>query len=137
MLTDITREEFDKYVDSAARSLPKEFKELLDNVNLFIADWPSEEQIMKFRSREEKIMLLGLYEGVPRSRRGVNYGVGGHLPDKITLFRVPILHSVRTIEELKYEIKDTLFHEIGHYFGMSEEDIGRAKVKSSKKLPDV
>jgi predicted Zn-dependent protease with MMP-like domain len=132
MLPNITREEFDKYVDAAARTLPKEFRELLDNVNLFIEDWPSDEQIMKFRLREEKIMLLGLYEGVPRTRRGVNYGVGGHLPDKITLFRIPIIHQVRSVEELKSEVKETLFHEIGHYFGMSEEDIDKAKEKSKK-----
>lgn len=127
-------EEFGKYVDMAVAALPAEFKKQLDNVNLFEENLPSPQQVAKYRLREERTMLLGLYEGVPKTRRGPSYGIGGVLPDKITLFRYPILSITRSVEHLKQLIQETLFHEIGHHFGMSEEDIERAKNKNAKSI---
>lgn len=117
--------DFDPYIQKALEEMPTEFREKLDNVNIFVEDFPTREQAIKFNLRAERKILLGLYEGIPQNKRG-RYGVGGALPDKITLFRVPILSIVRTQEELVKQIKDTLYHEIGHHFGMSEEDIERA-----------
>lgn len=122
-------DEFGKLVDMAMMELPEEFRAKLDNVAVFVEDFPSQEQIVKFRLREENRMLLGLYEGIPQTKRGIHYGIGGAIPDKITIFRYPILSIARSAEHLKELVKDTLFHEIGHHFGMSEEDIERAQGK--------
>jgi len=113
--------------------LPKEFREKLDNVSIFIEDLPTREQIGKFDARHENFTLLGLYEGVPQTRRS-NYGVGGAVPDKITLFRYPILSFAHSQEHLIELIRDTLWHEIGHHFGMSEEDIRKAQAKNRLKV---
>lgn len=106
--------EFEEYVDEAIKGLPKEFREKLDNVSVFVEDWP-----------RNNAPLLGLYEGIPKTRRG-SYGVGGAVPDKITLFKYPILSIAHSPEHLIKLIRDTLYHEIGHHFGMSEEDIRKA-----------
>lgn len=120
-------EEFGKYVDEAVEQLPEEFRERLDNVAIFVEDFPTREQIIKFRLREERRMLLGLYEGIPQTQRGIRYGIGGAVPDKITVFRYPILSLAQSREHLIELIRDTVYHEIGHHFGMSEEDIERAQ----------
>lgn len=122
--------DFDSYIQQALDEMPSEFHEKLDNVNIFVEDFPTAEQAVKFRLREENKMLLGLYEGIPQNKRG-RYGVGGAVPDKITLFRIPIMSVVRNERELIKQIKDTLYHEIGHHFGMSEEDIERATQRES------
>jgi len=114
------------YIEEALSEMPAEFREKLDNVNIFVEDFPSSEQIEKFRLRENHITLFGLYEGIPQTKRA-NYGVGGAMPDKITLFRIPILQHAQSHEELVSQIKSTLYHEIGHHFGMSEEDIRKAQ----------
>ena len=120
--------DFDYHIQKALEALPQEFREKLDNVGIFVEDYPSEEQIAKYDLRKEKMMLLGLYEGIPKTKRA-NYGVGATLPDKITLFKYPILSVASTQSELIKQIKATLYHEIGHHFGMSEEQIRKATKK--------
>lgn len=117
---------FENLASEALEAMPKEFREKMDNVAIFVEPFPSEEQIRKFNLREEHKMLFGLYEGVPQTKRA-NYGIGGAIPDKITLFMIPILRVAKTKEELKKQIRSTLYHEIGHHFGMSEEDIRKAQ----------
>lgn len=119
---------FYDYIDQALSQMPEEFQNKLNNVSIFVEPHPSAEQARQFRLREENKILFGLYEGVPQSRRG-RYGIGATVPDKITLFMYPILSRVRTREELIKQIKGTLYHEIGHHFGMSEKDIERAQDK--------
>lgn len=120
------QEEFEYYIKKALQEMPEEFREKLDNVGIFVEDYPSEEQIIKFNLRKERKILFGLYEGIPKTKRA-NYGVGATTPDKITLFKYPILSISNTHGQLIKQIKDTLYHEIGHHFGMSEEDIRKAK----------
>ena len=120
-------EDFQQLVNKALADLPQEFKEKLDNVVIFVEDLPTREQVMQFRLRERYRILLGLYEGIPQTKRGIHYGIGGAVPDKITLFRYPILSLARSKRHLSELVKDTLYHEIGHHFGMSEEDIENAK----------
>lgn len=107
--------EFGKLVDEVVHDLPEEFKEKLDNVEVLIEDMhamgPS---------------LLGLYEGIPHTKRR-SYGIGGPLPDRITIFKIPLLMRVRTLDQLKKSIKSTVMHEIGHHFGMSEKEIRNAE----------
>ena len=101
--------------------MPKEFAEKLDNLNVVVADWPTPTQ-----HRGKRGLLLGLYEGIPATRRGNRYGIGGAIPDKITIFKIPILMISKTREDIKKNIRDTVIHEIAHHFGLDEDAI-RAK----------
>src|SRR3989344_7002625 len=108
-------EEFQYYVDEAVESLPREFRDKIENVEILVEDYPPP----NYRG-----MLLGLYEGIPKTRRG-HYGVGPTLPDRITIFRYPILlisHSKAHAIDL---IRATVKHEIAHHFGMDEETVRR------------
>lgn len=107
---------FHHYIDRAIEQMPSEFREKMDNVNIFVEPG--------FNNPN----LLGLYQGIPQNRRG-NYGIGGPMPDKITIFIYPILSRVKSNAELEKQIKHTLYHEIGHHFGMSEEQIRKATIE--------
>lgn len=124
LFTLITREEFDKLVDEAIKSIPKEFRDKFDNVDVFIEDWPTWEQLRKLGAG----LLLGLYEGVPQTRRG-RYGIGPTLPDRITIFRGPIIRIAKSSTHIKKLVKETVLHEVGHHFGMSEEEIRSVESK--------
>jgi predicted Zn-dependent protease with MMP-like domain len=119
-------EEFKKLVELAVETLPKEFLEKLENVGVVTQDWPSRYQMQKLGTRGKRGLLLGLYEGVPQTKRG-RYGIGGPLPDKITIFKMPLLMISETYEALIKNVKNTVIHEIAHHFGLSEEAIGKAK----------
>lgn len=123
------------YVNSAVEGLPKEFKGKLDNVEIFVEDYPSPQQIRTLKIREGRMYLLGLYEGIPQTRRGGNYGIGGAIPDRITIFKYPILSIVQNEEELIDQIQSTVLHEIGHHFGMSEKEIRNAEKERKRKSP--
>lgn len=120
-------EQFEKYVDQVIESLPKNFKDKLENVAVVVEDYPTREQLISARIHPNSGTLLGLYQGVPQTQRGAGYGIGGTLPDKITIFRMPILAIGRSESDLPSIIHNTVIHEIGHHFGMSEEMILKAE----------
>lgn len=117
MLSD---EEFDRLISKAMNELPQEYIKGLDNVAILYADEPDEYQRQKSHLAEGHL-LLGLYEGIPLTKRGGGYTFV--LPDKITLFKLPILAVVRNEEELFQQIKRTLWHEIAHYYGLDHDRI--------------
>ncbi|MBN1169306.1 metallopeptidase family protein [Candidatus Woesebacteria bacterium] len=123
-------EDFESIVEAAIKNIPQEFREKMENVNILVEDWPAEYQLHILRKRGEKGMLLGLYEGIPRTKRG-RYGIGGQLPDKITVFRIPLLRVSENIKDLVRNIQNTVIHEIGHHFGMNEEQIRDAMKETS------
>jgi predicted Zn-dependent protease with MMP-like domain len=112
------RETFEELVADAVSGLPQEFAELLDNVEIFVEDWPSREQL-KSVDLKDKYELLGLYEGTPITHRDQSYNLV--LPDRITIFQKPLEAQCRSTAEIKREIVQTVKHEIAHYFGMDEE----------------
>ena len=114
------RERFFELVMKAIHEMPPEFQERLENLDVIVADWPSPVQMAKsnIRSRHG---LLGLYEGVPHTRRGRGYGMV--LPDKITIFRKPIEARCRSWTEVEEEIARVVRHEIAHHFGTNEETL--------------
>ena len=114
----LTRREFEEVVVSALKKLPKFLKEKMENVDVVVEDRASRDLLsdMGLRSPSE---LLGLYQGVPLDRRGFYYG--NVLPDKITLFQMPIESSCKTEEEVKEKIREVVIHEVGHYFGLNDE----------------
>lgn len=122
----MTREEFEQLVSQALEAIPSKFVDLLNNVAVVIEDQPTTEQAVKLRLREGWT-LFGLYEGVPQNKRGPYYG--GVLPDKITIFQRPIEQAARNLEDMKELIKNTVWHEIAHHFGMDEDEVHEAEIK--------
>ena len=116
----ISDEAFDKLVTKAMDELPQEYITGLNNVAIVYADWPNEHQLQKGRVQHDSI-LLGLYEGIPLTQRGMGYTFV--LPDVITLFKVPIQSVSRNDEELFEQVKRTLWHEIAHYYGLNHNRI--------------
>jgi predicted Zn-dependent protease with MMP-like domain len=118
----LSDDQFDQLITRAMDELPQEYIKGLDNVVILQADEPTSEQLVKMKVDPHHV-LLGLYEGVPLTQRGG--GISGMLPDKITLFKHPILAVVRTEAELHEQIKRTLWHEIAHYYGLNHSHINR------------
>jgi predicted Zn-dependent protease with MMP-like domain len=121
----VEREEFEKAAQEVFDTLPAPFRDAIDNVHIVIEERPSRGTGLKVGYRPGTL-LLGLYEGVPLTKRGTSYGMYGVVPDKITLYRENIRAVARGDEEVRGVIRDTLIHEIGHYFGMSEKQIRAA-----------
>jgi len=120
----MTKEEFDQIVQEEVDALPSPYCEL-DNVRVIVEDEPSARTLEKMRMNNRS-MLLGLYEGVPRPHRGTAYGMYPVVPDTITLFMHNIVKLGGTPNGIREQIKDTLIHEIGHYYGLSEAEIRNA-----------
>ena len=118
------RKRFESYVARALDSLPQEFLEQLDNVDILIADRPT-----KAQQHGDKGLLLGLYEGVPQTERGAAYGLV--IPDRITLFQEAIEAVCSTEDEIIKEIGATLRHEVAHHFGISDERLDELEEQGS------
>ena len=117
---ELTDETFDHLISQAMDELPQEYIKGLNNVAILYADDPDEYQIQKSGLREGNI-LLGLYEGIPLTKRGGNYTFV--LPDKITLFKHSMMMVAHDPRQLYEQIKRTLWHEIAHYYGLDHERI--------------
>ena len=118
---------FEKLVSEAIAEIPEKFLQRLENVAIVVEDEPTAEQIAKLKLRKD-VSLFGLYEGVPQTRRGPNYGMV--LPDKITIFQRTIEEFANSAEEIRKIIKNTVWHEIAHHFGSDERGAGRAAKNS-------
>ncbi len=109
-------------IDEAFASLPKKYTSVMNNVAIVYEDEPTEMQRQKMRLRDNQT-LFGLYEGIPMSQRGAGYNLV--LPDKITIFKNPIIHNSRDIADVKKQVRHTLWHEIAHHFGLDHDQIHR------------
>jgi predicted Zn-dependent protease with MMP-like domain len=114
---DMDRERFERLVTKAVQDLPGEFVAKLDNVDVVVQDFPTIGQLRSSRVGH-RYSLLGLYEGVPQTRRGRHYGLVP--PDKITIFQKPIEATCRDDGEITTEIQRVVRHEIAHHFGISD-----------------
>ena len=113
---EVSDEQFDALITRAMDELPQDDIRGLKNVVIVMADEPTPEQRGKMHDNAH---LLGLFEGVPLTDRGS--GWSGMLPDKITLFKKPLLSISRSAEEFYEETKRALWHEIAHYYGIEED----------------
>ena len=117
----MTREYFRELVEEAIDTIPAKFAREVRYLAIVIEDEPSEE-LLEEMGMEPVDSLLGLYQGTPMNERG--WGYGNQLPDRITLFQDVIEDDCNGDEdEIVIAIGETLIHELGHYFGMSEEQI--------------
>ena len=117
----LTLDEFTDLVREAFDELPTDVIQALDNLDIVVESWPSQDELRETGTRAGH-HLLGLYSGVPMTERG---GFPPLLPDKITLFKRPIELKCNTHAEVILELRVTLMHEVGHYLGMSEADLHR------------
>lgn len=122
----MTRSEFRALVDEALETIPHRFRDAMQNIAIVVDDEPTADQLESVEI-EPPDTLLGLYEGIPLPER--QWAHGNTLPDKITLFQRPIEDSSDDEDDLVVCIGETLIHEIGHYFGLSEEEIEEIEEK--------
>ena len=122
------RERFEQLVAGAVDSLPEEFKAKLENIDVVAEDWPTFGQLARAGLRRGQT-LLGLYEGVPLTKRGRHYGMVP--PDKITIFQKPIEAKCGYNGDIIAEIRRVVRHEIAHHFG-----IGDARLKQLERSQD-
>jgi predicted Zn-dependent protease with MMP-like domain len=118
-------QEFEDLVADALDSLPKGIHDLMDNVAVVVAHQPTADQLTGAGLRPGDV-LFGLYVGIPKTKRGANYGEV--LPDKILIFQRPIERACRTRAEIREQVRRTVLHEIGHHFGLDEEELRTAGV---------
>ena len=111
------RDRFQELVAKAVSSLPEEFRTKMENIDVVVADWPSQSQLASARLRRGRV-LLGLYQGVPLTKRGRHYGMV--TPDKITIFQKPIEAKCKYEAEITAEIHRVVRHEIAHHFGIGD-----------------
>ena len=119
------REEFERIVLKLIDELPERFRKDMENVSIVLEERPSLDLLRKVGVSSGK--LLGIYQGVPLTKRGLGYN--GVLPDRIILFMREIEEEARMENvPLVEKIKNVLYHEIGHYFGLSEEELRKLGV---------
>jgi len=109
---------FEWLVAQAIESLPEEFQERLENIDVVVADRPTREQLRVLGGRRGET-LLGLYEGVPLTRRSHSYGFV--IPDKVTIFQRPIEAMCKNDAQIIAQVQRVVRHEIAHHFGISDD----------------
>jgi predicted Zn-dependent protease with MMP-like domain len=117
------RSAFEQLVTEALDGLPDEIQGWLDNVAVVVGERPTREHLAQ-AGLHPGDLLFGLYVGVPKTRRGFTYGES--LPDKIIIFKRPIERVCRTPAQVREQVRRTVLHEIGHHFGLDEEQLRSA-----------
>ena len=115
----MTRDEFRQYVDEALATIPPKFRQALQNIAIVVEDEPSADVLAEV-GIEPPDTLLGLYQGTPLTERDGFYSA---LPDRVLIFRGPILRACQTRREVIREVRETVQHELGHYFGLEEHEL--------------
>lgn len=111
-------EEFEQLVGQALDDLPEFFRQQLQNIDVVVADWPSEAERQSVGLKPGQL-LFGLYHGIPLTKRSSHYGMV--LPDKITIYRLSIEQVCHTPAEVIQRVQHTVKHEIAHHFGISDD----------------
>jgi predicted Zn-dependent protease with MMP-like domain len=118
----VARIDFQDVLRQALDDLPEPFRQALENVAIVVEEWPPGWLLDELGVPPEET-LYGFYHGVPMPERSVS--LSGNLPDKISIYRGPLQEDFPRAAELRRQIRVTLLHEIGHYFGMDEEALER------------
>ena len=114
----VNRDIFERFVADALDELPEVFREKMDNVEVVVEDWPDRETMRQAGVRQPT-QILGFYHGVPQTKRTHHYGLV--LPDKISIYRQPILMCCRTLEEVRSTVHRVVRHELAHHFGIDDD----------------
>lgn len=113
----VSSAEFEEVVEQALQSVPRQFQELLENVAVIVEDEPTDEDLDEHEMDDDS-ELLGSFRGIPRTRMTTD--ALPMLPNRIAIFRGPILRTTGSRGEAVQEIRKTLVHELGHYFGLDD-----------------
>jgi predicted Zn-dependent protease with MMP-like domain len=116
------RREFEALVDTALRKLPRAFREKLANIAVVVEDWADDATLAEM-DIEPPDTLYGLYRGIDLTRRDASYG--NVLPDVITIYQGPIEEDAADEEDMAEIVRETVVHELGHYFGLDDETMHR------------
>jgi predicted Zn-dependent protease with MMP-like domain len=115
----MTREDFLEFAEDTLDSLPEEFRSRIHNVAILVEDFPHNQS--RWRPGKQRHLLLGIFHGVPVTQRSVfDLSVG---PSHIVLYQKNIEAICSNEAEVRHQIRQTLIHELGHYFGMTEEQL--------------
>ncbi len=125
----MTKEKFEEIVREGIEAIPERFLKKLDNVDICIEEEPTSYQLEKMKTKKG-FLIFGLYEGVPQTKRGHYSQV---LPDKITIFKKPIEEVAKSEDEIKEVVKNTVWHEIAHHFGLNEQRVREIEKKRKRK----
>ena len=125
-MREMTRDRFTRLVEEALRDIPHQFREAMKNVAVVVEDAPSPE-LLEDMEMEPDDALFGLYQGVPLTERDSRYG--NTLPDRISIYQRPIEEACEDDEDIRQCVAETVIHEFGHYFGLSEEEIEEIEEK--------
>jgi predicted Zn-dependent protease with MMP-like domain len=128
----ISDEDFDTVVTAAIEKIPDLYKRHLDNVAFIVEDYPTEDQRRRLNLYPNET-LFGLYEGMPLPQRG---GMTKLLPDKITIFKMPILAVSSSLAQLQQQVGKTVWHEVAHYYGLDHARIHQLEAKTVPKKGD-
>ncbi len=116
----VSQQEFEQLVEKALAGIPQEFLDLLDNIAIAVEEEPDRAD-MDEGELDEDSELLGIFRGIPTIHQ--SWESFGELPGEIVLFRGPILRSCDTREQVIEEVRDTVVHELGHYFGLDDHEM--------------
>lgn len=119
-MLEVSDEQFDAIISKAMDSLPKGHMAAIKNVAIVYEDEPTEQQRQELQLQCHQT-LFGLYQGVPLARR--HGATNSYPPDKITIFKKPMLAYVNSLSELEEQVRHTLWHEVAHYFGLDHDQI--------------
>jgi len=122
----MTKERFEKLVEEALRDIPRSFRTEMKNVAVLVEDEPPA-HVLEEMEIEPPDSLFGLYQGTPLPERGWAYG--NALPDRISIYQRPIEEACEDDDEIRECVAETVIHEFGHYFGLSEEEIEEIEEK--------
>jgi predicted Zn-dependent protease with MMP-like domain len=122
----MTRHEFSVLVEEALQEIPRRFRAAMQNVAVVVEDEPPP-HVLHDLEVEPGDTLFGLYQGTPLTERG--WGYGNTLPDRISIYQRPIEEACEDEDEIRDCVAETVIHEFGHYFGMSEEEIEEIEEK--------
>lgn len=120
---DMRESNFERFIEEGFEKLPLWVRDKIKNVAILVEDEPS----LTVREREglsDEETLLGYYQGIPLSERGEGYGIGGTMPDTITLYKIPIEEAAEADgTSVAQVVAETMWHEFAHHFGMNEEEV--------------
>lgn len=134
----MSEQEFEQIAQAEWERVPDRFKQKITNLALLIED-DVDDTVREEEGLEEGESLLGLYHGIPLTERGSEYGVGGTMPDTITLYRFPILEEASEMDRafrdaVRIVVRETLWHEVGHYFGLPEHGVNEREEEGTNRF---
>ncbi len=128
-MIEVSDEEFEQIVRSAVDDIPEKYGRHIKNLAFVVEDEPNDNQRQRLKLHPGT-SLFGLYEGIPLTKRGAGYNLV--LPDKVTIFKKPILNACHTSEHVEILVRQTIWHEVAHYYGLDHGDIDRLENNSAK-----